>query len=99
MGGAGKSRGGHTIYKYSDPPEHGGSLFFFIHIHLILDGIADKAVQALSLAGGEVLDDLALAFFDDHVDTVVSFFVVSGGRFFLRVVILWMFQEITSNLY
>ena len=65
----------------------------------MLDGFANEFIQTLSLGGGEILDDLPLAFFDDDIDAVVGLFIISGGGFLLRVVILWMFHKITSNLY
>ena len=52
-------------------------------MHLFLNGVADKAVQTLALGGGEILDDLALALFHDHIDAVVGFLVVSGSSFLL----------------
>ena len=66
---------------------------------MIFDGIADEAVQALALTGGEILDDLPLALFDDDIDTVICLFVISGSSFFLRIIILWMLHKITSYLY
>lgn len=78
-------------------PTGEGSLVFILHLRF--DGITDKTVQTLALAGGEIFDDLPLAFFDDHIDAIVGFFVISGSGFLLRVVILRMFQKITSNIY
>lgn len=49
---------------------------------MILDGIADETVQAFSLAGGEILNDLPLTFLDDDIDSIVTFFVVSCGASF-----------------
>ena len=74
----------------------GGSLGFFVFVHLVFDGVADKAVQALSLTGGKILDDLALALLDDDIDAVIGFLVISGGCFFLCVGI---FQSITPWAY
>lgn len=68
-------------------------------VHLEFDGVANKPIQALSLAGGEVFDDLPLAFFDDDIDPVVGLFVVPSGSLLLGVVIFGMFHKITSNLY
>lgn len=73
----------------------GGSFVFFVQLHLVGDGITYESVQAFSLTGGEILDDLALTFFDDHIDPVVRFFVISGRGFLLRVIILRMFHKIT----
>ena len=64
-----------------------------------LNSVQDETVETFSLAGGIVLDDLALTFLDDDVDAVVGFFVVSGCRFFLGVIIIGIFHRITSDLY
>ena len=74
------------------------SLGFFTLIHFCLNGITDKTVKAFPLAGSEVFDDLTLALLDNHIDAVIGFFIVACGRFFLRVVILGMFQIITPLL-
>ena len=59
-----------------DPPVGGGAVSFLGEVYLVWDRVADEAVQALALAGGEVLDDLTLVLFDDHVDAVVALFVI-----------------------
>ncbi len=40
--------------------------------HLLVDGIADKAVQALALTGGKVLDLLPLTFGNRNRPSVAS---------------------------
>ena len=64
------------------------SLGFFLFIHFCFNGIADKTVQAFTLTGGEVLDDLPLSFVDDNIDSVIRFFVVTRSGFLLGVGIL-----------
>ena len=79
---------------------HGGGSLGFIHLaHLGFNGVADKAVQAFALTGGEILDNLPLALFDDDIDTVIGFLVVSGGGFLLRIVLFRMFDLITPYFY
>ena len=68
-------------------------------IHLFLDGIADEAVQAFTLTGGEVLDDLPLSLLDDQIDSVVGFLIVSGGCFLLRVGIFSHFPTPLCKIY
>ena len=65
-----------------------GSPVFVIRLgetHLILDGVTDETVQAFSLAGGKVLDDLTLPFFDDNIDSIVCFFVIPSGCLLLGI--------------
>lgn len=71
----------------------------FALIHFCLNGIQNEAVQAFALIGGKIFDDLTLALFDDDIDAVVGLFVISGGGFLLGVIIFWMFQKITSDIY
>ena len=57
-------------------------------LHLILDGIANEAVQTLSLTGSESFDYIPLPFLDDDINSVICLFIVSGSGFFLRIGIL-----------
>ena len=45
----------------------------------------DEAVQAFPLTCCEILNYLTLTFFDNNVDPVVGFFVVTGRGFLLCV--------------
>ena len=71
--------------------------FFFVYLRV--NGIVDKAVQTFALTGGKILDHLALALFNDHIDAVIGLFVIPCGGFLLRVIIFGVFQKITSKIY
>ena len=55
----------------------------FLIIHLIVNQITNKAIQAFALRCGVILNELPFSFWYKKVDSIICLFVVSGGSFLL----------------
>jgi len=69
--------------------------FFFIHCSV--DSIADKTVQAFSLTGGIVFDDLPLTFLNNYINPVIGFFVISSSCVLLCIGICHPYVPLLKN--